>query len=247
MRTFLTAVDTTTRILADLDPAFSGKPHGSLDWLIGRLETGSLVIELESRPKRELSADNVGSRVARVLVEGLDMIEQEASTPPYFSDTAMEHALRLTRLIGRDGATGLIVRDSLGEAVLSPQAAENIAPLLSPRRTSLGSVEGKLGLIAIHRKPRFRIYEVVTHKAVTCDFDEKKWLDRVKDALWRRVIAYGVVYYNIKGEPLRVELDNLRILSERTDLPQVDDIGGMDPDLTGALSTAEYIRSIRDG
>jgi hypothetical protein len=130
---------------------------------------------------------------------------------------------------------------------LSPQAAENIAPLISPRRTSLGSVEGKLGLIAIHKKPRFRIYEVVTHKAVTCDFDEKRWLDRVKEALGRRVIAYGIVYYNIKGEPLRVELDNLRVMPDRSDLPQIDDIGGMDPGFTGELSTTEYIKSIRDG
>jgi hypothetical protein len=160
---------------------------------------------------------------------------------------ALKHTLELAKLIGHDGATGLVVEDSLGQAELTPQAAQNIEPLIRPRQVSIGSVEGKLGLIAIHKKPRFRIYEVVTHKAVTCDFNEERFLNLVKEALGQRVVASGTVYSNIKGEPLRVEITGLRILGAPSELPQVDDIGGMDPDLTGALSTAEYIQSIRDG
>jgi hypothetical protein len=100
-------------------------------------------------------------------------------------------------------------------------------------------------LIAVYARPRFRVYEVGTHRAVTCDFEPVAWLDRAKDALGRRVNAYGLLASNLRGEPLRVALQDLRILCDRADLPQLGEIGGSDPALTGALTTAEYIQSIR--
>ena len=246
--TFLALADNTARILGDLDPALSGQPRGSVDWVVSDLGAGSLVVDLQARPRRDApTGSDVGARVARVLVEGLAHLERESSTPPYFSDVALKRARRLSRLLVHDRAASLVLSDARGEAVLSPRAAGHIAPLLATRRTALGSVEGQLGLIAVYARPRFRVYEVGTHRAVTCAFGPAVWPERVKDALGRRVNAYGLVTSNLRGEPLRVELQDLRILGDRADLPQLDEIGGSDPALTGALSTKEYIQSIRGG
>ena len=53
--------------------------------------------------------------------------------------------------------------------------------------------------------------------------------------------------YNVRGEPLSVNVDKLRVLKEENELPSIDDMLGMAPDITGDLTTEDYIRRLRDG
>ena len=57
----------------------------------------------------------------------------------------------------------------------------------------------------------------------------------------------GIVSYNVLGEPLSVSVDHLRVLKEEKGLPSIDDMLGMAPDITGDVTTEEYIRRLRDG
>jgi hypothetical protein len=65
--------------------------------------------------------------------------------------------------------------------------------------------------------------------------------------LGRRVIVSGIVSYNAVGEPVKVEVDRLRVLKEEKELPTIVEMLGMTPDITGDLSTEEHIRQLRDG
>ena len=50
-----------------------------------------------------------------------------------------------------------------------------------------------------------------------------------------------------EGEPLRVEVERIRALRPREELPSIEELSGSDPDFTGGMSTEEYLRSIRVG
>ena len=232
-------------MLEDLDSAISGESRGTLDWVISDLSMGSLVVELKSISR--LEDRNVGPRVAVEFVRGLYQIEHEGTTPAYLSESGMQSARHLLKTFGKNGASGLVVAYQTERVELSARATANIDPLLKATARSIGSVEGRLETISVHRKPKFIIYHDRTRKAVTCRFDLDKWLEKVKEFLGQRVNVTGVIHSNSRGEPLRVELEHIRPLRENSSLPSTAELGGSDPDFTGPLTTEEFIRSIRVG
>lgn len=240
------AVNNWVKVLSDLDSGISGEPKGSLDWVVSNLASnGSLVISAEYRSR--LEQQNFGPRVSEAAINGFRLLEYEGLTPPYLSEAGIGYAKRMVKLVGNQGVSGIGVENTSESVQLSARASVHIDQLLPVRHSTLGSVEGKLEMISIHgKRPQFLVYHHRTHKAIRCTFSTEM-LDRVKDALGERVIAMGQVHLNGKNEPVRVDLQQLRVLRAEKDLPSIADITGIDPDFTGELSTAEFLRSIRGG
>ena len=91
------------------------------------------------------------------------------------------------------------------------------------------------------------IYHSRTKKAIRCDIpQDSDLLEQAKEALGHRVLVAGIVHSNARGEPIRVSAETLRILSETPALPSISSLGGQYPDLTGDLTTEEYVRSLRE-
>lgn len=241
-----TAVNNWVKVLSDLDSGISGEPKGSLDWVVSNLASnGSLTIAAEYRTR--LEEHNYGPRVSEAAIIGFRMLEVEGLTPPYLSETGIGYAKRMVKLVGNQGISGIGVENTHDSVQLSARASVHIDQLLPVRHRILGSVEGKLEMISIHgNKPQFLVYHHRTHKAIRCMFP-REMIDKVKDALGARVIAMGQVHLNAKNEPVRVDLEQLRVLRSETDLPSIASITGIDPEFTGELSTAEFLRSIRGG
>lgn len=143
LRDLLTGIQNELSILADLDFAVSGKLKPTLDWVITGLEAGSVCLSAESRSRSE--DIEVGSKVAEYYVRGLEQIEREGTTPPYFLESTMKSASRLLGLIGKGGTTGLeVFTPQVGSVELSSKSSVNVANLLPSRYASLGSVEGRI-------------------------------------------------------------------------------------------------------
>ncbi len=65
-------------------------------------------------------------------------------------------------------------------------------------------------------------------------------------ALGSRVIVSGRIRRNLKGIPVRVNTKRLRALPVENEVPSLDELMGSIPDLTGDLSTEEFVRMLRD-
>lgn len=245
LETFAVVVRNTFDILADLDNAVSSIPQGSLEWFIADVSFGSLVIAIESKSK--LPDIDYSSKVAETFVDGLAHIQRERTTPPYFSDYDLRKAQELARRLRKDGAKAVIIHDIERQvkATISPEVVPDLGQLINVRFQDIGSVEGRLEMISIHKVPRFTIYHAITQRSIRCKF-EPKLLDLVKEALGRRVVISGVVYFNYRYEAVRVDLQKLTILPKEEELPYPKDLRGMAPDFTGDKTTEEYIRSLRE-
>jgi hypothetical protein len=246
--TFEKAVAHAVTLLREFDSAISGEPRGSLAWYIGKLQSnGNLLIRFASRTRKPppigLMSD-FGETVAQSFLAGFDDLENRCETPPYLSEFGLQQAEGLTRLIGKNGATGFRFTSSERIVDVTIKAADNIVKLLPIRREAIGSVEGDLEAINLHKTARVLIYHSITKKAVTCQFDPDRFMDTVKDYLGKRVIAFGKLYKNIKGDTLRVALDRLMLAD---DLKIREDEAWGEPEFTKTTSTAEYIRRIRGG
>ncbi|MGH2370123.1 MAG: hypothetical protein ACRDI2_18255, partial [Chloroflexota bacterium] len=130
-------------------------------------------------------------------------------------------------------------------AEVTARASAHIEQLLPIRRHSIGSIEGTIETISIHGMKRFVVYHSRTRKAVTCRFKSDEWIARAAEAMGQRVSVLGTVYSNAKGEPMRVDVERLRILRSKEELPSIASLSRSRPVFTGDLSTEEYIAEIR--
>jgi hypothetical protein len=86
-------------------------------------------------------------------------------------------------------------------------------------RTALGSIEGMLDRIIVHKMPQFVVHHAITDHAVTCEFDVEKFMDKTNHALGKRVSVAGVLKKNSKGETIGILVENIRIISESSLVP----------------------------
>jgi hypothetical protein len=248
--TFEKAVARAIGLLDEFDSAISGQRRGTLRWVISRLHSnGNLLVGFQSRPKSRLKVDrpaDIGPIVARSFLTGFDDLENKCETPAYLSEFGLHQADKLTRLIGNGGPTGFRFNSPDSTVTVTAKTSENIGKLLPIKRTSIGSVEGKLEGVNLHHRPRVIIYHTVTKKAVTCEFNQEKLMEQVKDCLGKNVTVFGILHKNMNGDTLRVTMDRLA-LTQDIRLASAEHDEGPDPEFATATSTAEYMRRIRGG
>ena len=245
LRTLLSAIQSELSVLADLDLAVSRGSKPTIDWLVTKLETSSLAVEIKS--KSIIDHMDVGPDVANYFVGGMEQIERNGTTPAFFGETTMGKVSRLLNIIGRDGATGLaLFTPRIGEVDLSPRSSVNAKKLIPVRYSSIGSVEGRIEAISIHKTPRFVVYLARTGKGVSCRIVDEN-VNEVKEILGKRVNVSGTVHYNYLGEPVRVdvEVNGIRQLRNDSELPTTSELTGYAPNFTGDLSTSEYLGLVR--
>ena len=243
MDSFLKVMKEIPELLRELDCAVSRNRSGTLDWVVSDLKTGSAYVEIESQVIR--GREDFAKQVAQYFTDGLSQIINEAVTPPLFSTGSIRRILRITRNLKAIDRQGLIVSspDVEGRALLTSDVEPILRKLLSVHYRDIGAVEGRLDLVSL-RPRRFDIYDPVRRRVVKCDLP-KQLEHLVKENLGEIVEVFGVISFNAQAEPLNIEVERLRALGDKKNLPSIEDILGMAPDFTGDLSTEEFIRVIR--
>lgn len=238
-----TAVRSWLNVIENVDAAVSGQGKITLKWYIDDLSTGSVNVAL--RAESLLENHNFGNEVVHEAIRGMHMLETKGLTPPYLTYTGIKAAKGLVKLIGRKGVSGISLSGEGEETELSKAAANSIDQLTKVRRRSIGSVEGKLEMISVHRRHEATVYHAHTHKAVRCRFPETM-LEDVKAALGQRVIAAGEVQWNAKNEPVTIMVSSIRPLRPQIKLPSIEDLSGAWSDAFGDMDSVSYVRSMRD-
>lgn len=247
--TFKDTIFNSVSLLSEFDAAISGKRRGYLRWYVNKLSSEeALLISFVSHfksPKHRPLAPELGGSVTKSFVNGFEDLERRCVTPAYLSEFGLERASKLVGVIGKNGAKGLRFSALDRVVEVSKKTSENIEKLLPIRRRAIGSVEGKLEAINLHRQPRVVVYHAVTHRAITCLFDPERFMGEVLRAIGRRVVVFGQLQKNIVGDTLRVEMLQLKIVDDRSRF-HIPEVGTMhDPDFADTGSTAEYLRRIR--
>lgn len=245
MQTFASAVIGLEEMLYDIDREISGK--FTVEWGIRDLKTREKAIVAVPRLAGK-KVQNNSDLIIPAFLNGLKTIRAKAVRPNHFSDDALANAKELSLAVNGDvqkiTVTGSLNGKLARPVILTHDVARHVDEVIGPRYTAIGSVEGKLEMISIRRFLKFGITHAITGRMVNCRFTFAM-LEQIKASLGKRVIAAGIVHYNAQDEPVRVDVEWLRILKERHELPSIEAIGGSDPDFTGPLSTEEYLRSLR--
>lgn len=245
IHTFASAMTGLEDMLYDIDREISGKY--TVEWGIRDLKTREKSIVAIPRLAGKKSHDN-SDLIIPAFLNGLKTIRAKAVRPNHFSDDALANAKELSMAVNGD-VQRITVSGSLNGKLARPitlnhNVARHVDEVIGPRYTAIGSVEGTLEMISIRRFLKFGITHSVSGRMVNCRFTYSM-LDQIKASLGKRIIASGIVHYNARHEPVRVDVEWIRTLKARHELPSIEDLGGSDPDFTGGLSTEEYLRSLR--
>ena len=122
-----------------------------------------------------------------------------------------------------------------------------VGAFILPETKSIGTVEGRLEFVNIHADQNmFRICSAIPPERVTCSFRPDK-IEEALEALGRKIRVLGELTCP-KGDrfPRTVKVETIELLPEDGDLPSLMDLRGIAPDITGDLSSEEFVRNLRD-
>ncbi|MEU3494429.1 hypothetical protein ABZ747_13180 [Kitasatospora cineracea] len=185
------------------------------------------------------------------LVSGVRSLSREARIPAYFSDSTVHRV----GLIGKHVRAGEIDHVSVASmhapseaAVVDRTTTLNADRAIEPVKKAFSSITGTLEVLE-HRKdrpPRAFVRSAGMSHAVRIEAREDQ-ANMLRDAWGTHVLVEGLLKRNIVGQPVSLVLSSLEPVAERGSSVDPWELLGIDPDFTGGLSTAEYMKQVRRG
>jgi hypothetical protein len=197
-------------------------------WLLAHATTDNVIrLRLRAVPDRDDVAASLMPQVVGAVAAGFTQIQQTATRPPFFNDTALERVADLSDL-AHDLGQMRVVNGTIGTD-LTQSAANNVRSLLGPSYSSIGSVEGWLQAVNLHERHTFHVYDTLHNRRIRCEFGDRIPVPRVAEALGRgsRVTVYGTVRYRSDDEVESVLADELVEFPDDADLPSAYDVRGI--------------------
>lgn len=221
---FLKAADNFFNLLRNVADDISGQ-KGAVTWIV-RAEKGSQV--LIATPEADEHVVTDVHLIPRRIHNGFCEIEKGSSRPEVFSDAALRRAKELASVVGNgDGEISrILIVYGKQSNVISEKTSAHVAEILGPKRTEDGSVEGRVTVLSDRKRLTITIDDILTGHSVRCtprDIDEQELIRVFRT----RITAIGTVHYRRDGAPVRIEVDRIRELGKRSDLPGFEDVRGI--------------------
>lgn len=179
--------------------------------------------------------EGVLERLETLAAAGPDWVPSELDLPAVlayqeFAPTTKRH---ISELVVRNG----------GDAVrLDEGFSQNVREAIGPDQLSRGEVVGSLEVVNLHARPRFEVYPTLGEYKVVCHFPTEKKSDVIA-ALDRYVRVTGRLHYKRQfPHPHAVDLEEIEIFPEESELPEFERLRGIAPDVTD-----EQLRAAKNG
>lgn len=247
---FVRALNNALAVIEGVDATLTHSRSGVVEWYVQDLRIGSLQATLIARPRRGtalLYSSTKAEEIATAVVSGMQQVEETATVPDLFPEQSMRRLQNLGNLMRKDGARAFraVKTDDRLQARVTPAAAEHAKEALRPRYSASGSVVGRLDVVSVHQGRLFTVYDEIHRRPVRGSFADEI-MPLVKEALGKRVLASGIIKRNSAHQMVSVFVEDFEIMPDDRDLPTVAELVGSDPEFTGGLPAAEWVRRARE-
>ena len=244
VRTIVQTLRDIESLLADIEVHVRDRSESSVQWRWGTDPELDLVASVNGVSREQLE------RIVNDAQSGFEGAQRaarehvEVQWPGTFGRKAISSAGKILKRL--ENLQSITVRAENREP-LTIEAAEVGETVmgrkrLRARRRVHSSVEGRLELISHRGRLRAAIKEHRTNISVQCVFPDEM-LETIRPMFDRRVIAGGLVSYRGDGTP--ISITDITSLTERKTGRPLEDFIGAAPDLTGGLSTDDFMSKIR--
>lgn len=251
-------------LLREVEQSLADDGENAIVWRVVSASSNSRPISLDVAPFPRVYAVNIDNRADATIgatAAGLQILQDRAEDPPFFSERALESAERFfARVMNGLSRTDVRHGGDLPTLAVTPEnaraAVRHADELLNPPGAKpyreLGSLEGYVQRVEKDGLGRaiLRIRARLTGNPVKCFvFDQaREKVEKQQIAeVWggRRIQVFGTIHYKSLGRPSHIDAVNVKFLRERGELPSLQDIE--DTSFTGGRRSEEYIELIRDG
>ena len=237
--------------LQELDKESSQFGSETIDWRIVSVGVGSpLYATIRGRASSPKDEGRAKSIVAD-FVSGIDQLNRgHKRAPKGFSEPALRHLAKMASYVRRLSPT---VRSANKRIELNEDLASNadnaikVIGVERHRYKEFGSLRGTLKSVAAVREKtdKVMLLERLSGEEIPCYFHNKDIEDEVRKGWKHRVELTGDIYSDrATGKRNRMVIKEIRILPQRGELPQLEDLRGID--ITGGVESSEYVRGLRD-
>jgi hypothetical protein len=242
---FIAQLEGVKKALRETERLFSGKEELSLDYKIVDLRHSSpSVVVLEPVPLPG-APQGFGNEVAEGFSKELGLIkrrgkllgEPELSRLQAYQDMGYR----------KDGLLSE-VKISVGKRTVAIDQAfqGKLEKILGPDEWVQGSISGFLEMVNLHNTNRFTVYPTIGPKKVTGNFSPAI-RSAVKNAIGNFVTVHGKLAYKTWSPfPHKLFAQEVSAHPSDSELPSVFDMRGAMPDITGGLTSIDFIDRIRD-
>ncbi len=240
---FLAAGKDFLELLRELDASVSQEQSGSVRWTVSFLSKNSppeIGVTAQRRPNRkDYSVD-----VQRAAIQGSLALKDRGERPLEYSDAALSVLQRIADKSIKLGPSLIFTREKgrldQQESRIDIGTSQRVQEFTAPRSRAWGTLIGRLDTITVRSGTEFRIIDEETKCPVRCRFDETQ-LNQVKELLGHRVMASGTIHANNIGSPLRLEVEGQVSTVDPQELPTIDQMIGLVPNLMGGLTMLEFL------
>lgn len=243
---FIDELKSMREALIELDKAVSNSEKPTVDYRIVDLSHSSPAsVVLEAIPTAD--SDKTFNDSDKIMTKFLDVIEgiNNGSADENLDSHVLENFAKIGFGFRRKISKIVLVSDDRIIPIDRTFTAQ-VTQILGEDQVIDGSIEGTLEMINIHAgRNRFEIYPTIGPKKVRCHFPK---------AIQNDAIAGVGKYINVAGKirhrerdryPYRVDVESIEIYPSEDELPSIFDLKGIAPELTGPLSSEEFLRKIR--
>lgn len=222
-------------------------------WLVVKASMQSpLSLEVEPSALR-------GNALSGFAIKGIGKLNESPVVPKHYSEVSLRHAQRISEMMTNGIKAVSFSSPSYGTAEVTRDLADNVFEIDPDTLSQDNVVEdaiykvgkhqawttlvGRLEDLLTHKRNHFRLFEAIApNRPIKCFFDESK-LDRIKDALPKRVAVYGLVSYSDEGAPDSIEVETLKVLEAKSGTRKIEDFP---VDLCPGESSLSFVRRLRD-
>ena len=254
---FLTILRTTIDVLKEIDKTSSRFRGENVEWLITDAGKNSPIFAEIGGIGLLKENGQVAEAVIDSFVTGLSHLERNNTCPDNFNERSLDATADLIRSFSKR-VTSIEFSTKTCRAALSPQLARNAnyarqrleleRGKSGPTYTEHGAVEGRLRQLETlpgQKRDKLVIEDDLTGVKIQCYFRNPEIEAQARDAWKQRVSVTGKITVDrISGEPASVLVEGIRVLRERSELPQMEDLYGID--ITHGIESSKYIEGLRN-
>lgn len=246
---FINSLDTIIDALRDTERRLTGKTKAEIQYKIVHLSQNSpakIIIEpiLEEK-KRERVHIEVDEPIT-ALMSNMVQIRQKKTVPVDMDYLGVEKYVDIGNLRSASlPEIGLAIGRQ--RVKVDEKFKKNISVAVGEDETENDVIIGRLETINIHRENKFYIYPNVGAKKITCKFPPSL-IESVRTALGKRIEVAGTVKYKSWDKyPYAITVtDILKVYPDEKELPEFSSLLGLQEDITGDISSDEFVRALRE-
>ena len=236
----LKSLEDISRLVKQVDRSIYG-PKSRHQWYVREIRSSAPTITLCPGQRGKEAVDAVGAGL-RAITAGTDR------PPAYFSEQVLESLHKMRRLFSRTSKARAVAVSVGGRqtATIRSDIGDQVDRILTAGYHNLGSLEGTLEVINVHRAPTITIWDRVYGSPVRCSIPrEAGWIDRAKGLLEKRVIVAGQINYFANGLPRSVsDVTNIEDATPDSGLPKAE-FGSIPDALVREIGAAEWLKAVR--